>query len=419
MLDELYPDETRAVLRDRMTRPAPITLESPGLFANFWRAAGGALVVAPLETARAVGAIGRFVLPVVPPQGGPTYEEIDPVESQIEPFPTERWEGSTYEEIDTRIRGHIERFTPDPLETGTASQIVFGAGKVLGKAVGYGLAGGVPGAVVGTALDEGINETLRLTDQGVDPETAAKVGAVHGLVTGASIALPAAGVTKLGTAGIVAATGPGAFMGEMATARAILEAEDYTDVAREYDPFDPVGLGVSTVIPAVVGIAVHAARARHGKVAPPRPSSGDVAAARRVIDAEHANGTALVARTDVEGMAAHVDALETAKRQLDAGEKVDVLDVARVDEDRIAPHAAKVRETLDTARLTEDPSETGHSAAAAIDRIEIPTGELDQDGNAVRISARQALEDAEATVRLATEESKIFRVAVRCFLGVS
>jgi len=411
MFDELYPNETRAVLNDRMKRPAPLTLEPPGTFTNFWGATGGALVVAPLETLRAAHAVEPFIRETLSKAGPIVGLPLEAAHRLRESFISD-------EEIGATLREGIERFTPDPRETGTASQIVFGAGKVLGKALGYGLVGGVPGAVIGTGLDEGINETLRLTDRGVDPETAAKVGAVHGVVTAGSIALPAAGATRLATAGYVAAGGPGAFMGEMAVARAILEAEDYADVAREYDPFDPVGLGVSTVIPAVVGVAVHAARARHAKTLP-RPSTDEVAAARRVVDAEQVNSAALVARSDIEGMNAHTHALELAKRQLDAGEKVDVLDIVRADADRIAPHAAKVREALDAARLVEDPPETGHSVAAAIDDIEIPTGELDLDGNAVRVSVRQALEEAEATVRLAEEESKVFRVAVRCFLGVS
>ncbi len=411
MFDELYPDETRAVLKDRLTRPASLALEAPGAFANFWGAAGSALVVAPLETLRAAHAVEPFIRETLS-QAGPL------VGFPLEAAHRLRESVISDEEIGTKLREGIERFTPDPRETGTASQIVFGAGKVLGKALGYGMIGGIPGAVVGTGVDEGINETLRLTDKGVDLPTASKVGAVHGLVTAGSIALPAAGATKLATAGYVAAGGPGAYMGEIAAARAILESEDYTEVAREYDPFDPVGLGVSTVVPAVVGAAVHAARARHAAKSLPRPSADEVAAARRVVDAEQANSAALVARNDLDGMNAHTQALELAKRQLDAGEQVDVLGVARADDERIAPHAAKVREALDTTRLDQDAPDAG-SAAAPIHDIEIPTGEFDPDGGAVRVTARQALEDADATLRLAEEESKAFRVAVRCFLGVS
>src|SRR5262249_9532365 len=159
----------------------------------------------------------------------------------IDPDTLERARTRAPVDTDATLRTAIERFTPDPRETGTASQIIFGAGKVVGKALGYGMVGGFPGAVVGTGVDEAVSETLRLQDKGVDAEPAGAAGTVHGLATAAGIALPIVGRTAVQTAGLVAAGGPGLFMAEQAAVHKILDAADYKQVAESYDPFDTVG----------------------------------------------------------------------------------------------------------------------------------------------------------------------------------
>ncbi len=157
--------------------------------------------------------------------------------------------------------GH-RRIQAVPLTSTTASMILQDAGRLLTKAAGYSVMGGPVAAVAGTGLDEAATGFMEFRDQGVDPMTAAKAGAVRGAMTAAGIAIPVVGTTGLKTVGLIAAGGPLSFMAEQATTRAILENANYLELAAEHDAFDPVGLGVSTLVPGLFGMALHRARVR-------------------------------------------------------------------------------------------------------------------------------------------------------------
>jgi cytochrome oxidase assembly protein ShyY1 len=57
------------------------------------------------------------------------------------------------------------------------------------------------------------------------------------------------GSTLARTAALYVAGGPGGFMAQQAATRGILERADYGELAKKYDPLDPVGLGLSALIP--------------------------------------------------------------------------------------------------------------------------------------------------------------------------
>jgi len=181
-------------------------------------------------------------------------------------------------EAGTNFRTTARSFAPDPQSAGQAEQLLFGLGRFATKAVGYSLAGGVvPGAVM-TGVDEGMTEADRLKAQGVDFDTRTKVGAIAGAVAGVSVALPVAGKTLAQTASLVAVGGPGGFIAQQAASKAILEHAGYDKLSDQYDPFDPVGLAVSTLVPAGFGaFAMRGARARAANPAPV-----DAAAAREL-----------------------------------------------------------------------------------------------------------------------------------------
>lgn len=143
---------------------------------------------------------------------------------------------------------------PNPQTASTAEQMVFGFTKTITKAVGYTLATGNPltGAAL-TGADEGATVSDELRRQGVDLATRATVGAVTGVATGVGVALPVAGQTIRGTLGYAAAGGPGLFIAQQQMTRDILNNADYSNLADQYDPFDPVGLAVSTLVPAAFG----------------------------------------------------------------------------------------------------------------------------------------------------------------------
>lgn len=340
MFDALYPEQTKNTLE-----MGPPTRRAPrGLFTGF----GSALVDIPgaalFETVRA---------------GGPLLEAFGKAQAITfgGEIPKDIFERDP--QIDASFRKEVERFTPDPATTGEASQIVFGVGKVLAKAVPLAVMGGVPLAAAGTGGVEGVSEAQRLGDQGVDPATAAKVGAVRAVTMAAGIALPVAGKTLAQTAALIVAGGPAAFMVEQQAAKLILDNADYAKIAEQYDPFDPVGLAIATLIPGVIGGAAHGLRARRARTEAQRnapeftPSPEEQAAARVVQTTEQAQQSALHRPGDVAGAAAHVDALEMAKRQIDNGEPVSVSAVLRqvADED-----AARVRaeETPGFLRTADD-----------------------------------------------------------------
>lgn len=259
---DLATTEADARLRDMLRQPEP----GPGAFANFWGAAGNALRAAPLETGRALSPVLDAYGKAAAYRDAPTVAAMNG-DQQPDPAQLKRETIDRMGENDLRqtLTPELNRLTPDPRVTGTASQLVFGFGKTVGKAVGYSLVGGNVGGAVMFGLDEGTNETMRLEDKGVDTATAVKAGAIHGVAAGASAALPVVGKTKLQTAGIVAAGGPASYMAEQSAIREILRAAQYDRIADDYKPFDPMGLIVSTAAPAVFGAGAHAMRSLKGE----------------------------------------------------------------------------------------------------------------------------------------------------------
>jgi hypothetical protein len=426
MYGAMFQDDTDRVLMERARNPIAEPAPTPGFFRGMGSAALDAVPAMFAESTRALVKLAE-----------PVGRGLGVAQGAVRPDDVLRTE---FAAEDAQLRDTVKRFTPDPATTGTAGQVVHGAVKVLGKAAGYAIAGGLPGAVGGLAIDEGISETLRLTDKGVDPATAAKVGAVHGVVTGASVLLPASGTTIARTAGLIALGGPAAFMGEQQAARMILDAADYTEVAKQYDPFDPVGLTVSTLLAGAAGAV--GAVARRGKGAVPDEA---VAAAHVAAKAEHVDASALVRRTDVEGMNAHVDGLESVARQLAQGEAVRVPEAVRVDPEVVSAAHERVVKALpeDTQPALRDPLDVPEEAPLprptdeplkvatepdadyvramqALDEVGdvmVPTGDLDADGRAVAVSARQMLDEADAMLRQAEADAPAFTAAVECFLG--
>lgn len=222
------------------------------------------------------------------------------------------------------LRNVAADYLPDP-KTAHAAEIVVGDfSRVATKAVAAGVA---LGPVVGAALagaEEGFTASDKLAEQGVDVATRSKVGAVTGAVTAAGFALPVAGKTLAGTAALAAAGGPVSFVAQQAATREILQNADYSQLADQYDPFDPVGLTLSTVIPLGFGAAALRSSARAA-----RADQALVEAARVDLLRETVETSRLDDAPDLNG--AHEAAYSRALDQLAAGERVDVGDVAARD----------------------------------------------------------------------------------------
>lgn len=180
---------------------------------------------------------------------------------------------------------------PNPQTASTAEQMMFGFAKTVTKAVGYTVATGNPltGAAL-TGVDEASAAADELRQQGVDLATRAGVGTVTGLATGVGVALPVAGKTLAGTLGYAAAGGPGLFIAQQQMTRDILNNADYSNLADQYDPFDPVGLAVSALVPAAFGGWAMRGRARaaarEGHAAEVRPAAQAEEAPRGPVQQE-------------------------------------------------------------------------------------------------------------------------------------
>lgn len=241
-------------------------------------------------------------------------------------------------------------YRPDPKTSSEAERIVHGFGRFASKAVGYSLAGGpVVGAGL-TGADEALTAADDLRVQGVDLATRSKVGAVVGVTSAAGVALPVAGKTLAQTVGLVAAGGPLSFAGQQAATRYILDNAGYSQLASQYDPFDPVGLAVSTLVPAGFGAwGLRGARRRAAETKPavgetkapeavtepapretPEPlrvTDDHVAAARVSLAREIVDGWNLGRPEDARAAAAHLEAFARAQDQLATGQRVEVADL--------------------------------------------------------------------------------------------
>lgn len=139
---------------------------------------------------------------------------------------------------------------PDPLTAGTAENLVFGLTKGLTKAIGSAATLGPVAGAVAFGASEGMTASEDLAGQGVDQATRMKVGAVTAAMNTVGVIFPVAGQTLKQTVGLVAVGGPGSFIAQQMATRDILRNADYGAIAEQYDPLDPVGLSVATLVPA-------------------------------------------------------------------------------------------------------------------------------------------------------------------------
>lgn len=166
------------------------------------------------------------------------------------------WEGqkAVMDQAARDIRDYNKvHFEVDPETMGTASQIVYGLFKTLPKAIGYGLAGGVAGGALAFGADVGIDETNRLMDEGVDRGTAINAGLVSFGMNAIGMRLPAVlGASRGMSMAYGAAANAGTNVAEVEGIKFILEHQDYTQLAQQYD-LNGVDLAVSAVMGAAFG----------------------------------------------------------------------------------------------------------------------------------------------------------------------
>jgi len=251
------------------------------------------------------------------------------------------------------LRGRGREFRPDAQSATAAEQVLYGFARGATKIVGGAVAGGAPGVVL-AGVEEGYTQSGELIAEGVDPTTARKAGAVQGAGL-ALAALPVAGQTLRATAALYLAGGPGGFMAQQALTREILQRGGYDERAAATDPFDPVGLAVSALVPAPFAVmGLRSARLRadltreigaQAYTAPLAPEMTPTAqavraafprevedAARVLADVQQRAAANPRPPSDLPAAAAHETALARAEEQMARGEPVQVADVAPSDD---------------------------------------------------------------------------------------
>jgi len=335
MFDDLYPEQAQAALQAKVARPP----EPPAPRFSLWGMTSAVPKGAAAGTAQAIGStadtLGAFgsVLATTEGSSGGMFSLPTPEEEKQNREATEklRANGPDYmSEAGRSFRNVAHDYTPDPLTAHTAEKIVFDVARVGTKAVAAAAAAGpIPGAVVAGA-EEGFTQSDELAQQGVDLKTRTKVGGVTAAITAVSFALPVAGKTAIQTAGLALAGGPVSFMAQNAANKAILNDANYSKLANQYDPFDPMGLALSTIIP--MGFGALAMRGAKVKGASPEsvPTAMKAAATDEAVDAARTSllresiDTSNPTPHDLASAQPHADAHARAIDQLASGERVSV-----------------------------------------------------------------------------------------------
>lgn len=377
MLDDLYQADTDAAINDLVRRPPAAKPQAAKFSAwSMLTAAPRGIGAGSNETAGGVadvlGAFGQ-VMGATDSRSSMFSAQTEDQRKQEEQARRKMLDKGLDFDAGDQFRSVAREWMPDPATAHTAERTVFDLFRFGTKVVtSTALAGPVAGpGLVG--LDEALTTADDLKRQGVDAETRMKVGAVSGLTAAAGVALPVAGRNPIQTAALVAVGGPGSFIAQQAATRQILQDADYTKLADQIDPLDPVGLAVSTLVPAGFGVWAmrgmrgRAAEVKPGDVAPEvrpdvapvqdavqteparqRPTPDQVDAARVEMLTQHIEAAGLHSAADARAAAMHLDAFARAMDDLSAGRRVDVSDL--VPADRI--QTARALDTF-AARLDE------------------------------------------------------------------
>lgn len=327
MLDALYQEGTDRVLDDLARRPArPAPVSNFSIWGMSRAAGGGAAAFVAERTgfwADVVGAFGESLATTEGSAGG-MFALQSPRErtDSLQAADKIAGEGLSFSsDAGDLFRNVARSYRPAPSTAHEAERLTFDLARGLLKAGTDVMTLGPAGAAL-SAADEASMVADDLKQEGVDLGTRSAVGAVAGVALGAGAVLPLAGTTAAKTLGLYALGGPVSFMAQQQATRAILQAADYDSIASRYDPLDPVGLAVASLIPAP--FAAYGFRRARARV-----TAEQADAARVAHLAQEQQTHSLAEPADLKAQAAEARAIETAESQLARGERVDVTDIVQ------------------------------------------------------------------------------------------
>jgi len=435
---ELYENEAA----ERLSGYRPVTSFEPGAFDGFWRGAGLTAMQTLAKAGRAVDLLGSVAPILLDKMSGGTEAQ-------------DRY----FAEHDETFGRAVDFWTPRPNEVGVAGQIVGQLAATLPMVIAS------PGFTVGQTQLAVAEDVVR---KGVSPGKAQAVGAAQAAGLGLGIWFPILGQNLwqrlfLGGAGFNVAQGVA-----MRGASELILAD--TAAAEDFKAFDWSMVTLDVLLGLAFGGIAHlspAQRAQGAKVwgqlrewgIGMKPSDVDAIAALR--QAQHLNVDSMPGRpVDVTDIEAHVQRLRTAIDQLATDRPVEVSDLpaARVEPDapRMAENEIRARELVaaaervrveenlppiepeaplatrqagtppgepELARASAFEGEPIDPVAAEAQRIatEQPDVEMtlgkDADGQPVKKTIRQFLDDSVEAARFAEDDARLFEVAANCMIG--
>lgn len=279
MIDQMFQSEITKNLDDQQRRPGPVVAPQLSTFQNVGAGAGG-FVAGPLQAAAAYTDIGagigqttqRLGLRPVNDSGLMTADDFDSAAEQQNAAAGEvNWNSP----IGPALRTKAKDFMPDPQSTGKAGMILGSLSDFASQAVPLAFAG--PAGLVALGAARGVQKAEDLKEQGVDVNTRTAAGAVSGALDAASMLLPMTGATRVAAAVKGAAGGAGLSIVQTEAEKLILQSGGYDKMASTYDPFDPVSIALSALVPAAFG-GLHApVTAKAPGAARAEPTHADVA----------------------------------------------------------------------------------------------------------------------------------------------
>lgn len=272
----------------------------------------------------------------------------------------------------------LEKLRPDPRSVGTAGQVLYSLGDILGTVYAQAVGGNV--TPVTLAMETGksyANSQQELyVRQGVDPVTAQSLAATDAAAVGLGVVLPASVTGKFA----VRALSGGALntvigTGQRAALSFELEGAGYPDLARQYKAFDAAHVLTDFTLGAFFGGFLGPrplARDANVRVLP-----SDVDAALTMGNAAHIETSTIPGMpTDSVARQAHVNAVNKALDDLMNGRPVDVGDpVTRAP---FEPKAESVLRQEVTLEVEQHLAEQLQSLKAELQRRGLSTEDIDQ-----------------------------------------
>lgn len=415
---DAYQDSTDTTLRVMASQP--LEAEKPKSKSSAWSAIPRAVAAAAVEVGGQVIDSAAAFGQVAAASGGLT-PGFDPDQQKnraasLEAADKLKTDGIDWRTDESRVQSDFARdLRPDPATAGVAENLMFGLTKGLAKAVPSALMLGPVGGAAAFGTSEGMTAADDLAAQGVDQATRTKVGLVTGAVNAAGVALPVAGNTLAKTAGLVAVGGPVSFITQQLATREILKDADYHAIAQQYDPLDPVGLAVATLVPA--GFAAAARRGARASASPLPDASPVRAADDAAVTPETvpAGGQDAIDAAMVHNLTAIRDVHEAVSAEI-AARPVDSTPTApRVEPEPVRPEAA--------AKLDEQATPDLYRARVEQLKTEQPdlVARIGDDGQPVRLAdeldaiRKQAQEGTDT--EFGALDAPLLKVAAECALA--